>query len=181
MRLGVYVGSFNPVHNGHLKVIHYLLDNDLVDKVFVLATPNYWDKQDLVCVDDRVAMLKFFESKNIIIDTIHNKYKYTYQVIENIKKDYKDDELFLILGSDNLVQFHKWKNLDIILKYNIIIFKRGKMDISKYLKNFNRNKIKIINDFKYLDASSTIIRNGSNDNLDKKLINYINKKKLYGR
>ena len=47
MRLGIYVGSFNPVHNGHLKVIHYLLDHDLVDKVFVLATPNYWNKQDL--------------------------------------------------------------------------------------------------------------------------------------
>ena len=181
MRLGIYVGSFNPVHNGHLKVIHYLLDHDLVDKVFVLATPNYWDKQDLACVDDRVAMLKFFEDKNIIIDTIHNNYPYTYQVLESIKKDYKDDELFLILGSDNIIQFHKWKNLDIILKYNIIVFKRGEMDISKYLKNFDNNKIKIIDDFKYLDVSSTNIRNGSNDNLDKKVINYINKKKLYGR
>ena len=81
MRLGLYVGSFNPVHNGHLKVINYLLDHDLVDKVFVLATPNYWNKQDLACVDDRVAMLKFFENKNIIIDTIHNNYPYTSQVL----------------------------------------------------------------------------------------------------
>ena len=181
MRLGIYVGSFNPVHNGHLKVIHYLLDHDLVDKVFVLATPNYWDKQDLANVDDRVAMLKFFEDKNIIIDTIHNNYPYTYQVLESIKKDYKDDELFLILGSDNIIQFHKWKNLDIILKYNIIIFRRGEMNISKYLKNIDNNKIKIIDDFNYLDVSSTDIRNGSNNNLDKKVINYINKKKLYGR
>lgn len=80
MRLGVYVGSFNPVHNGHLKVIHYLLNHDLVDKVFVLATPNYWDKQDLVCVDDRVAMLKFFEEKILLliqfIITIHILIKY---------------------------------------------------------------------------------------------------------
>ena len=126
-------------------------------------------------------MLKFFEDKNIIIDTVHNNYPYTYQVLESIKKDYKDDELFLILGSDNIIQFHKWKNLDIILKYNIIIFRRGEMNISKYLKNIDNNKIKIIDDFNYLDVSSTDIRNGSNNNLDKKVINYINKKKLYGR
>ncbi len=55
------------------------------------------------------------------------------------------------------------------------------MNISKYLKNIDNNKIKIIDDFNYLDVSSTDIRNGSNNNLDKKVINYINKKKLYGR
>ena len=54
MKLGIYVGSFNPVHNGHLKVINYLLDNNLVDKVLVLATPNYWDKQDILDVKDRI-------------------------------------------------------------------------------------------------------------------------------
>ena len=48
MKLGLYVGSFNPVHNGHLKVINYLLDNNIVDKVIVLPTPNYWDKQNLL-------------------------------------------------------------------------------------------------------------------------------------
>lgn len=55
------------------------------------------------------------------------------------------------------------------------------MDTSKYLKNLDNNKIKIIDDFKYLDVSSTNIRNGSNDNLDEKVIEYIKQNKLYGR
>ena len=105
MKLGIYVGSFNPVHNGHLKVINYLLENNLVDKVLVLATPNYWDKQDLIDVKDRINMLKFFETDNIIIDSIHNNYPYTYQVIDSIKKDYKD-ELYLIIGSDILEKLY---------------------------------------------------------------------------
>ena len=88
MKLGLYVGSFNPVHNGHIKVINYLLDNNLVDKVLVLPTPNYWDKQDIIDVKDRINMLKFFETENIIIDSIHNNYPYTYQVIDSIKKPF---------------------------------------------------------------------------------------------
>ena len=67
------------------------------------------------------------------------------------------------------------------MKYNIIVFKREEMDTSKYLKNLDNNKIKIIDDFKYLDVSSTNIRNGSNDNLDEKVIEYIKQNKLYGR
>ena len=92
MKLGLYVGSFNPVHNGHIKVINYLLDKNLVDKVLVLPTPNYWEKQDIVDVKHRVAMLKFFENEKIVIDDMHAVYPYTYEVIDSIKKDY-DDEL----------------------------------------------------------------------------------------
>ena len=45
MRLGVYVGSFNPVHKGHIKIINYLLNN-VLDKVLVIPTGNYWDKNN---------------------------------------------------------------------------------------------------------------------------------------
>ena len=57
MKLGLYVGSFNPVHNGHLKVINYLLDNNIVDKVIVLPTPNYWDKQDIIDVIESISQV----------------------------------------------------------------------------------------------------------------------------
>ena len=115
MRLGVFVGSFNPVHNGHIHIINYLLDNNYLDKVLVLPTPNYWDKNDLIDIDKRVDMLKFFETDKIIIDNVHNNYPYTYQVLDSLKKDYPDDELNLIIGSDNLERFHLWKKYDEIL------------------------------------------------------------------
>ena len=159
MKLGLYVGSFNPVHNGHIKVINYLLDKNLVDKVLVLPTPNYWEKQDIVDVKHRVAMLKFFENEKIVIDDMHAVYPYTYEVIDSIKKDY-DDELYLVIGSDNLENLYLWKNIDKILKNKVIVLKRGNDDIDKLLEKYPKNKFIVCNDFEYLNVSSINIRNG---------------------
>lgn len=178
MKLGLYVGSFNPVHNGHVKVINYLLDNNLVDKVLVLPTPNYWDKQDIVDVKDRINMLKFFETENIIIDSIHNNYPYTYQVIDSIKKDY-DDELYLVIGSDNLEKLYLWKNIDKILENKIIVLQRGKDDINKLLEKYDKNKFIVVEDFEYIDVCSTNIRNGIYKNIDDRVKNYIITNNLY--
>ena len=179
MRLGLYVGSFNPVHNGHIKVINYLIDNNLVDKVIVLPTPNYWDKQDIIDVKDRINMLKFFENENIIIDSIHNNYPYTYQVIDSLRKDYKDDDFYLVMGSDNLEKLHLWKNIDKILENKIIVLRRGDTPIDEYLKRFDRNKFIIVDDFEYLDVCSTDIRNGIYNNIDDRVIEYIKRNNLY--
>ena len=180
MKLGLYVGSFNPVHNGHIKVINYLLDNNLVDKVLVLPTPNYWDKQDIINVKDRINMLKFFETENIIIDSIHNNYPYTYQVIDSIKKDY-DDELYLVIGSDNLEKLYLWKNIDKILENKIIVLKRGNDDIDKLLEKYPKDRFIVCNDFEFLNVSSTDIRNGIYNNIDDKVVQYIKRNNLYGK
>ena len=178
MKLGLYVGSFNPIHNGHIKVINYLLDNNLVDKVLVLPTPNYWDKQDIIDVKDRINMLKFFETENIIIDSIHNNYPYTYQVIDSIKKDY-DDELYLVIGSDNLEKLYLWKNIDKILENKIIVLKRGNDDIDKLLEKYPRDRFITCNDFEFLNVSSTEIREGNTNNVDSRVLKYIKTNNLY--
>ena len=178
MRIGLYVGSFNPVHNGHIKVINYLLDKNLVDKVLVLPTPNYWEKQDIVDVKHRVAMLKFFENEKIVIDDMHAVYPYTYEVIDSIKKDY-DDELYLVIGSDNLENLYLWKNIDKILENKIIVLKRGNDDIDKLLEKYPKNKFIVCNDFEYLNVSSINIRNGIYENIDERVLEYIETNKLY--
>lgn len=178
MKLGLYVGSFNPVHNGHIKVINYLLDKNLVDKVLVLPTPNYWEKQDIVDVKHRVAMLKFFENEKIVIDDMHAVYPYTYEVIDSIKKDY-DDELYLVIGSDNLENLYLWKNIDKILKNKVIVLKRGNDDIDKLLEKYPKNKFIVCNDFEYLNVSSINIRNGIYENIDERVLEYIETNKLY--
>ena len=58
MKIGVYVGSFNPVHKGHIAIANYIVDNNYVDKLWIVPTGNYWDKLDLVSIDDRINMLK---------------------------------------------------------------------------------------------------------------------------
>ena len=62
MRLGVYFGSFNPVHKGHMQIVYRLLSENLVDKVIVVATMEYWGKTQLLPLDKRIAMLKLYEN-----------------------------------------------------------------------------------------------------------------------
>ena len=86
MRIGIYPGSFNPVHKGHIKIVRHLLRKHYVDKVLIVATGNYWQKQDLLPVKDRIRMLKYFRNENIVIEEEYNELPYTYQLMRKLKK-----------------------------------------------------------------------------------------------
>lgn len=164
MKIGVYVGSFNPVHKGHIKVVKKVL-KEYVDKVLIVPTLSYWDKNNLISITDRINMLKLYETKNILIDTKNNKCKFTYQVLRNIKQEYKDSKIYLIIGDDLLEYFDKWKNVDEILNnYNLIVTNK-----------ISENEI-----------SSTIVRSMVSNNNDKvlkyidpKVYDYIKRNNLY--
>ncbi len=179
MRLGIYIGSFNPVHIGHVKVVNYLLDNNYLDKILIVPTLNYWDKNDLVDIKDRINMLKFFETDKITIDEEHNHLIYTYELLEDLKKIY-DDELYLIIGADNILHFNEWKNYEKLLKYPIIIMNRNNIDISECIKKYPKNNFVIISDYPYIEISSSEIRNSLDSKyLDKRVLEYIKKNNLY--
>ena len=181
MKLGVYIGSFNPVHKGHIKVVNYLLDNKIVDKVLILPTLGYWDKNNLADINDRVNMLKFFETENIIIEPKYNVNYYTYQVMNAIESDYPNDELMLIIGADNIVSFDKWMNYHDLLKRKVIVVNRDNIDISSYINRFEeKDNFVVVQDFDYIDTSSTNIKNDlNNSNLDPRVYNYILEHNLY--
>ena len=86
MKIGIYMGSFNPPHKGHLKVVNHLLKNKYVDKILIVPTLSYWNKNNLVDIKDRINMLKFFENEKIEIDEEHNQYIYTYKLLQVFKK-----------------------------------------------------------------------------------------------
>ena len=178
MKLGVFVGSFNPVHEGHIKVVNYLLDNNYVDKVLLLATPSYWDKQDLIPLEDRVNMLRFYENDKIVVDNIHNKYPYTFQVFRSLKEDY-DAELYLIIGADNIISFSKWKHVDELLENKVIVLNRNNIEIEKYIDELNKDKFIVLSDFPFIDISSTEIRKGNYKYLNPHVVEYIKKHNLY--
>ena len=180
MRLGVYVGSFNPVHNGHIDIVNYLLKNNYVDKVLIVPTLNYWNKQDLIDIKHRINMLKFFENEVIIVDKTHNKYVYTTYLFKELEKEYTDT-LYLIIGADNIINFDKWKDYKELLKYKIIVINRNNIDIDTYINKYNSNNFIIIKDYIPLDISSTDIRNGNDDYLNPRVLKYIKENKLYGR
>ena len=180
MNLGIYIGSFNPPHLGHINVISYLLVNNYVDRVLIVPTGVYWNKQDLVDIKERINMLKLYENDNIIVDEEHNNIKYTYLLMRELTKLYGEYELYLILGADNIRDFDKWKNYQELFNYKIIIMNRDNINIYKYLDKYNSNNFIVINDYQFLPISSSIVRNNLDSQyLSPKVLKYIKEHHLY--
>ena len=182
MKIAVYVGSFNPVHKGHIKVVKKIL-KEYVDKVIIVPTMSYWNKNNLISIKDRINMLKLYETKDIVIDNKNNNYEFTYQVLRNIQNEYKNDKIYLVIGDDLLKD--KWKNVSEILKYNIIVIRRNDIEESIYKKYENYNFI-VKNKISSKEISSTIVRNMILNNnkdvlkyIDLKVYDYIKRNNLY--
>lgn len=182
MKIGVYVGSFNPVHLGHKHVVDYLIDNKYVDKIIVVPTRNYWNKIDLISINHRINMLKYYENDRILINDYLNDKKYSYEILDIIKKENSKDDIYLIIGADNMPKFYMWKNVYSILKNNVIVLNRNDIDIRKYIAKVDQERFLVINNFDYLDISSSEIRKNVKEYknyLDENVYNYIIDNNLY--
>ncbi len=179
MKLGVFIGSFNPVHLGHIKVVNYLINNHFVDKILIVPTTNYWNKTNLIDLNKRIEMLKIYENENIMVDDQHNYEPYTYLLMRALTKDYPNKELYLIIGADNLINFDKWKNYEELLNYPIIVVNRNNIDLSNIITKYPNNHFIILSNFPFIDISSSEIRdNLDNQYLDQKVLNYIKKNNI---
>ena len=187
MRVGVYVGSFDPVHTGHIKIVNYLLNN-ILDKIVLMPTGAYWDKDDLVDINHRINMLKIYETERILVEDEKNDLPYTYMAMEYLEKKYPEDELYLIIGADNIINFDKWQEYETLLAGNMIIINRSNSDVKKYLKQLNKKAGFIItDDLENIDISSTQIREyiktknwgAMQEIVDKCVFEYIIENKLY--
>ncbi|MBQ1505452.1 MAG: nicotinate (nicotinamide) nucleotide adenylyltransferase [Erysipelotrichales bacterium] len=165
MRIGVYCGSFNPVHKGHIRIVRAVLRQKLADRVLIIPTGNYWDKQDLLPVEDRIRMLRHFENEKIRIDDTHNGIPYTVEVFEALEKEYPEDTLCLIVGGDNLPAFDKWVRYRDLLKYDFIIVPRSPVTPSKvirYMEQFSKENYAVLKT-RNIPISSTAIRENLDD------------------
>ena len=165
MRIGIYCGSFAPVHKGHIKIVREIIKSKLVDKVLIVPTKSYWDKEIKISLKDRINILKLYQTSKIEIETKLNNVPYTYELFAKYQKKHPSDELYLIMGADNLLQFEKWVNYKTLLEnYKFIIIKRDKLN-AKYIKDrmkgFNKKDYSILN-IPIIDISSSYIR----DNID---------------
>lgn len=188
MKLGVYVGSFDPVHKTHMEVVKYIIENAYVDKVIVIATNGYWNKQQLTDIQKRIEMLKFYENDKVVINTTLNDTPYTYEILNTLKKQYPNDELYLIIGADNIEKFHLWKEVEQIVKNKILVLPRNDIDVNNYINSFKeKDQFIIVKNFIPSFISSTKIREMIKyknyqeiDNLlDNCVLDYILKNKLY--
>ena len=190
MRLGIYVGSFNPVHKGHQFIADYVVLKNYVDKVLMIPTESYWDKTGLIDLNHRLNMLKFCENENILVSDEYSSCEFTYEILEALAEKLSDTELYLIIGADNLIKFELWENIDLILKHKVLVLGRNDINMGEQIKKFTaeqQNHFVLVKDFPEVDVSSTRVRNKllscnfselSNE-LDENVLQYILKNKLY--
>jgi nicotinate-nucleotide adenylyltransferase len=127
MKVGLYFGTFNPIHVGHLIIANYMSDFTDLDSVWLVVSPQNPLKQNTALLADyhRLAMVRVAIEDNpalkaSAIEFDLPKPSYTATTLAFLKEKYPEHEFSLIMGEDNLRTFHKWKNHEVILKNHAI-------------------------------------------------------------
>ena len=196
MKIGLFGGTFDPIHIGHMILMENVINNLDLDKIYVLPNSNPPHKLEnkKTALNLRLKMVNETIKDNPKLeindyDYRDNEIHYTFNTINYFKKSYPNDEFFFIMGEDSFLDIEKWKNYKEILKENLIIFKRYSNKnfslISKInqVRKYNKN-IYLIDNIA-LDISSTLIRYLVKENksirylVNDEVINIIKEEKLY--
>lgn len=115
-KYGIFGGSFNPIHYGHLMICEYIKEEMGLDKVIFIPTGNPPHKEIGVSAEDRYEMVKLAISPNpdfeiSDIETTRVNLSYTVDTIRELKKIYKEEKLYFLIGLDSLCQLKTWKKI----------------------------------------------------------------------
>ncbi|KGN02483.1 nicotinate-nucleotide adenylyltransferase [Clostridium novyi A str. 4570] len=169
---GIFGGTFDPIHNGHLHIAYEALYKLNLDKVIFIPSGNPPHKTDKVITD---ATIRY----KLVKDVIQNEKKfevsdyelkneslsYTYKTLKHFNEKHEDTEWYFITGADCLMQLDSWKNINEVLSLcNFVVFRRSGYSMEDMLKQKERiekkfNKKIIFLDIPVIDISSTTIRN----------------------
>ena len=170
MRIGLYGGTFDPIHLGHLIVIENAINELNLDRVIILpsSNPPHKKHKDKTKADIRVEMVAeaIKDNPKIILssyESANNKVIYTHETMEYFIKKLSNHEIFYIMGEDSFVTIDTWKNYKKILDYNIIVFSRENIgDNQELIKKIEKVKKDNPNifliDLLNINISSTLIR-----------------------
>src|SRR5690606_37917845 len=163
-QIGLFFGSFNPIHTGHLIIANYMANYTALDEVWLVVTPhNPLKKKDsLINQYDRLEMVNLAIEKtgNIRSSTIEFSLpqpSYTIDTLAHLREKYREKAFALIMGSDNLVSLHKWKNYEVILRdYQVLVYPRPNYPTPA---EWVDHPSITITDTPLMEFSSTFIRN----------------------
>lgn len=169
MNIGLYFGTFDPIHFGHINIANFLVNNDLVEKVWFVVTPQNPVKSSNNLIDfmHRYEMVKIQvkDNNNLLASDIELNLKrpnYTIDSLRYISKAYPDNSFSLIIGEDNFVNFKKWREYKEIMSYYKIYVYPRKTRLKTDMKLIMSNNIEMIK-APLIDLTSTNIRNSIND------------------
>ena len=165
MKVGLYFGTFNPIHVGHLIIANHLVEFSDLDEVWFVVTPQSPHKKKQSLLDNHhryelvyIAVENYPKLRPSDIEFKLSQPNYTVHTLAHIAEKYPEKEFCLIMGEDNLKTFHKWKNYEAIIEHHdIYVYPRiggGKV------KNQFRDHPKVHRvDAPVIQISATHIRN----------------------
>ena len=161
MKIGLYFGSFNPVHSGHLIIANHILNETVLEKIWFIVSPQnpFKTNSSLLNEYDRLHLLKLAteDDSRIKVSDIEfdlPKPSYTSVTLSHLQEKYPEHEFSIIMGSDSFQNLHKWKNFEFIIKnYPIYVYLRPGFEIDNHVNA----KLTIV-DAPLLQISATQIR-----------------------
>ena len=191
MNIGLYFGTFDPIHFGHINIANFLIDNGVVETVWFVVTPENPEKtsHSLTNFMHRYEMVKIQvkDNNNLLASDIELNLKrpnYTIDSLRYISKTYPDNSFSLIIGEDNFVNFKKWRGYKEIMSYYKIYVYTRKTKLKTDMKLIVNNNIEMI-EAPLIDLTSTNIRNNINDKdrakafISDRIYKYITTNNLY--
>jgi len=165
MRIGIFGGSFDPIHSGHAIIAQHIIGSGAIDRLWLMVSPLNPLKEGrprLVSDADRLRMVEMVSRPMQGVETTAFEFtlprpSYTIDTLNALQAKFPDDEFYLIIGADNWEVFDKWRNSDEILaKYHILVYPRLGHEVNIPAELGER--VQLV-DAPIIELSSTEIRN----------------------
>ncbi len=163
MKVGLFFGSFNPIHIGHLVIANHMVEFTDLDEVWFVVSPHNPHKKRKSLLNDyhrlemvRIAIGNHYKLRASDIEFSLPQPSYTIDTLTYLEEKYPKHTFSLIMGMDNLETLHKWKNHEMILQnHEIFVYPRIGSKGEKLIKH---PKVHLIKDVPVMQISATFIR-----------------------